>query len=108
MSAISEVVSDYDGVPLILAPDFTLDDEHVLSADELRESLVDLLVPQTTMLIADSATLLQLAQPDSTAEAPTLDTAISHILAQGCELRARDGNRHASAREHAVQRGRTG
>ncbi|KNH04594.1 Hydroxymethylpyrimidine phosphate kinase ThiD [Candidatus Burkholderia brachyanthoides] len=83
--AIAEVVSDYDDVPLILAPDFTLDDEHVLSADELRESLADLLVPQTTMLIADSATLLQLTQPDSDAEAPTLDTAISHILAQGCE-----------------------
>ncbi len=81
----AEVVSDYDDVPLILAPDFTLDDEHVLSADELRESLADLLVPQTTMLIADSTTLLQLAQPDSDAEAPTLDSAISHILAQGCE-----------------------
>jgi hydroxymethylpyrimidine/phosphomethylpyrimidine kinase len=85
VSAIAEVVSDYDDVPLILAPDFTLDDEHVLSADELRESLADLLVPQTTMLIADHATLLQLAQPDSDAESPTLDSAISHILAQGCE-----------------------
>jgi hydroxymethylpyrimidine/phosphomethylpyrimidine kinase len=85
VSAIAEVVSDYDDVPLILAPDFTLDDEHVLAADELRESLADLLVPQTTMLIADHATLLQLAQPDSDAESPTLDSAISHILSQGCE-----------------------
>lgn len=85
VSAIAEVVSDYDDVPLILAPDFTLDDEHVLAADELRESLADLLVPQTTMLIADHATLLQPAQPDSDAEAPTLDSAISHILSQDCE-----------------------
>jgi hydroxymethylpyrimidine/phosphomethylpyrimidine kinase len=85
VSAIAEVVADYDDVPLILAPDFTLDDEHVLSADELRESLADLLVPQTTMLVADHATLLQLAQPDGDAEAPSLDAAISHLLAQGCE-----------------------
>ena len=85
VSAIAEVVADYDDIPLILAPDFTLDDEHVLSADELRESIADLLVPQTTMLVADHATLLQLAQPDGDAEAPSLDAAISHLLAQGCE-----------------------
>ncbi len=85
VSAIAEVVADYDDVPLILAPDFTLDDEHVLAADELRESMADLLVPQTTMLVADHATLLQLAQPDGDAEAPTLDAAISHLLSQGCE-----------------------
>lgn len=46
VSAIAEVVSDYDDIPLILAPDFTLDDEHVLAADELRESIADLLAPQ--------------------------------------------------------------
>jgi hydroxymethylpyrimidine/phosphomethylpyrimidine kinase len=85
VSAIAEVVADYDDVPLILAPDFTLDDEHVLAADELRESLADLLAPQTTLLVADHATLLALAQPDGDAEAPTLDAAISHLLSQGCE-----------------------
>ncbi|WP_114809036.1 hydroxymethylpyrimidine/phosphomethylpyrimidine kinase [Paraburkholderia kururiensis] len=85
VSAIAEVVADYDDVPLILAPDFTLDDEHVLAADELREAIADLLAPQTTLLIADSATLLALAQPDGDAEAPSLDAAISHLLSQGCE-----------------------
>lgn len=85
VSAIAEVVADYDDVPLILAPDFTLDDEHVLAADELREAIADLLAPQTTLLIADSATLLALAQPDGDAEAPNLDAAISHLLSQGCE-----------------------
>jgi hydroxymethylpyrimidine/phosphomethylpyrimidine kinase len=76
VSAIAEVVADYDDIPLILAPDFTLDDEHVLA---------DLLAPQTTLLVADSATLLALAQPDGDAEAPSLDAAISHLLSQGCE-----------------------
>ena len=38
VSAIAEVVADYDDIPLILAPDFTLDDEHVLAADELRHA----------------------------------------------------------------------
>ncbi|WP_233828422.1 hydroxymethylpyrimidine/phosphomethylpyrimidine kinase [Paraburkholderia sp. ZP32-5] len=85
VSAIAEVVADYDDVPLILAPDFTLDDEHVLAADELREAIADLLAPQTTLLVADSSTLLALAQPDGDAEAPSLDAAISHLLSQGCE-----------------------
>ena len=85
VSAIAEVVSDYDGIPLILAPDFTVDDEHVLAADELRESIADLLAPQTTVLIADQATLIALAQPDSEAEAPSLDAAIAHLLSQGTE-----------------------
>ncbi|MDG0026285.1 hydroxymethylpyrimidine/phosphomethylpyrimidine kinase [Trinickia sp. Y13] len=85
VSAIAEVVSDYDGIPLILAPDFTVDDEHVLAADELRESIADLLAPQTTVLIADQATLITLAQPDGEAEAPSLDAAIAHLLSQGTE-----------------------
>ncbi|CAB3759971.1 bifunctional hydroxymethylpyrimidine kinase/phosphomethylpyrimidine kinase [Paraburkholderia solisilvae] len=85
VSAIAEVVADYDDIPLILAPDFTLDDEHVLAADELREAIADLLAPQTTLLVADHATLLALAQPDGDAEAPTLDAAVSHLLSQGCE-----------------------
>ena len=85
VSAIAEVVADYDEIPLILVPDFTLDDEHVLSADELREAIAELLAPQTTVLVADQANLLQLAQPDSDAEAPALDHAINEILSQGCE-----------------------
>ncbi|MBV8259552.1 MAG: hydroxymethylpyrimidine/phosphomethylpyrimidine kinase [Paraburkholderia sp.] len=85
VSAIAEVVADYDDVPLILAPDFTLDDEHVLAADELREAMADLLVPQTTLLVADASVLIALAQPDGDAEAPTVDAAIAHLLANGCE-----------------------
>ncbi|WP_028213164.1 hydroxymethylpyrimidine/phosphomethylpyrimidine kinase [Paraburkholderia mimosarum] len=85
VSAIAEVVADYDDVPLILAPDFTLDDEHVLAADELRETMADLLVPQTTLLVADASVLIALAQPDGDADAPTVDAAIAHLLATGCE-----------------------
>ncbi|MFP3798405.1 hydroxymethylpyrimidine/phosphomethylpyrimidine kinase [Paraburkholderia sp. SIMBA_027] len=85
VSAIAEVVADYDEVPLVLAPDFTLDDEHVLAADELREVVADLLVPQTTLLVADVSVLLALAQPDGDAEAPSIDAVISHLLATGCE-----------------------
>ncbi|GLU30498.1 hydroxymethylpyrimidine/phosphomethylpyrimidine kinase [Trinickia caryophylli] len=85
VSAVAEVISDYDDIPLILAPDFTVDDEHVLAADELRESIADLLAPQTTVLVADHATLCALAQPDGDAESPSLDAAIAQLLSQGTE-----------------------
>jgi hydroxymethylpyrimidine/phosphomethylpyrimidine kinase len=85
VSAIAEVVADYDDLPLILAPDFTLDDEHMLAGDELRESIAELLAPQTTLLIADFATLIQLAQPDSDADPVSVEGAIAHLLGQGCE-----------------------
>ncbi|MFX1684484.1 hydroxymethylpyrimidine/phosphomethylpyrimidine kinase [Paraburkholderia sp. A2RI-6] len=85
VSAIAEVVADYDEVPLVVAPDFTLDDEHVLAADELREVVTDLLVPQTTVLVADVSVLLALAQPDGDADTPSIDSAISHLLSTGCE-----------------------
>jgi hydroxymethylpyrimidine/phosphomethylpyrimidine kinase len=96
VSAIAEVVADYDDVPLILAPDFALDDEHVLSADELRESIAELLAPQTTLLVADYACLLQLAQPDGDAEAPSFESALAQLLSQGCEyiLATGSGNHH--------------
>ncbi|KAG0163387.1 Thiamine-phosphate synthase [Apophysomyces sp. BC1034] len=85
VSAIAEVVADYDDLPLILVPDFTLDEQHMLAGDELRESIAELLAPQTTLLIADPATLVQLAQPDSDADPIALDGAIAHLLGQGCE-----------------------
>lgn len=85
VSAIAEVVADYDDLPLVLVPDFTLDEQHMLAGDELRESIAELLAPQTTLLIADPATLAQLAQPDSDADPVAFDRAIEHLLAQGCE-----------------------
>lgn len=85
VAAIAEVASDYDDLPLILCPDFTLDDEHVLAADDLRESMAELLAPQTSVMVADRALLMQLLQIDSDAEPPSLDKAIAQITDSGCE-----------------------
>ncbi len=84
-SAIAEVVSDYDDMPLILAPDFTLPGEHLLSADELREATATLLAPQTTVLVASHASILLLAQPFLDADNAPLDEAIGVLLEHGCE-----------------------
>lgn len=85
VAAIAEVVADYDDVPLVLAADFALDDEHMMSADELRESIAELLAPQTTLLVADEAALLQIVQPDGDADVPSIEHALAELLSHGCE-----------------------
>lgn len=85
VSAIAEVVADYDSVPLILAPDFTLASDHLLSGDELREALAGVVAPQTTVLVADHANVLLLAQPLLDTDNPSLDDALGALLAHGCE-----------------------
>jgi hydroxymethylpyrimidine/phosphomethylpyrimidine kinase len=95
VSAIAEVVSDYDDVPLILASDFTIDDEHMLSADELRDSITGLLAPQTTVLVASYTGILQMAQTDADGEAVSFEVALEQLLSQGCEyVLATDSGTH--------------
>ncbi|MCY0387534.1 bifunctional hydroxymethylpyrimidine kinase/phosphomethylpyrimidine kinase [Robbsia sp. Bb-Pol-6] len=85
VSAIAEVVADYDDVPLIVCPDFTLDDEHVLAGDDLREAIAELLAPQTSVMVADRSMVLQLMQSDSEGDAPTLEQAVAQLVEDGCE-----------------------
>lgn len=85
VAAIAEVVSDYDDLPLIFCPDFTIDDEHVLAGDDLRDAIAELLVPQTSVMVADRETITQLLQIDNDAEPPLLEGAIAQITDSGCE-----------------------
>lgn len=85
VSAIAEVVADYDDIPLIVCPDFTLDEEHVLAGDDLRESIAELLVPQTSVMVADRGMITQLIQPDTDAEPPTVERARIQLIESGCE-----------------------
>ncbi len=85
VAAIAEVVSDYDDLPLIVCPDFTIDDEHVLAGDDLRDAIAELLVPQTSVMVADRETITQLLQVDNDAEPPSLERAIAQITDSGCE-----------------------
>ncbi|MGI4860793.1 MAG: bifunctional hydroxymethylpyrimidine kinase/phosphomethylpyrimidine kinase [Janthinobacterium lividum] len=85
VSAIAEVVADYDDVPLIVCPDFTLNDEHVLAGDDLRESIAELLAPQTSVMVAERSMVMQLMQSDSDGDAPTLEQAVAQLVEDGCE-----------------------
>lgn len=85
VSAIAEVVADYDDVPLVLVPDFTLAGDHLMSGDELREALAGLVAPQTSVLVASHASVLLLAQPLLDADNPALNDAVAALIEHGCE-----------------------
>ncbi len=61
-SAIAEVVADYDTLPLILHPDLGRDaNGHMLADDHLCAAIGELLVPQSSIVVADAALVRQLA-----------------------------------------------
>ncbi|GAB3625402.1 Hydroxymethylpyrimidine/phosphomethylpyrimidine kinase [Pandoraea terrae] len=86
VAAVAEIVADYDDTPLVIAPDFSLAGEHLLSADELREATASLLAPQSSVLVASPATVIALAQATIENENPTLDEAVAALLEHGCEF----------------------
>ncbi|VVD83663.1 Hydroxymethylpyrimidine/phosphomethylpyrimidine kinase [Pandoraea nosoerga] len=93
VAAIAEIVADYDETPLVVAPDFGLAGEHLLSADELREATASLLVPQASVLVVSPASAIALAQAASENENLSLDEAVSLLLEGGCEfVLVSDGN----------------
>lgn len=85
VSAIAEIVADYDETPLVVAPDFGLAGDHLLSADELHEATASLLVPQASVLVVSPASALALAQAITENENPALDEAVSVLLEHGSE-----------------------
>jgi len=89
VSVIAEVVADYDDLPLIVCPDFTLDEEHVLAGDDLRDAIAELLAPQTSLMVADRAMITQLMQSDGESENDgepvTQESVIAQLTDSGCE-----------------------
>lgn len=86
VAAIAEIVADYDETPLVVAPDFGLAGEHLLSADDLREATASLLVPQASVLVVSPSTAIALAQAIVENESPTQDEAITILLEHGAEF----------------------
>lgn len=61
-SAIAEVVADYDTLPLILHPDLGRDaNGHMLADEHLCAAIGELLVPQSSIVVADAFLARQLA-----------------------------------------------
>ncbi|MCW3480936.1 hydroxymethylpyrimidine/phosphomethylpyrimidine kinase [Neisseriaceae bacterium JH1-16] len=86
VAAITELVSDYPDVPLILDPILASGAGHEFADEELIEALRDLLLPQVTVLTPNSHEARRLAVNDPDEEdGLELNDAARRLTALGCE-----------------------
>ncbi|MDN0083725.1 hydroxymethylpyrimidine/phosphomethylpyrimidine kinase [Crenobacter sp. SG2305] len=86
VAAITELVSDYPDVPLILDPELANAGGHDFADEELLEALRDLLLPQVTVLTPSSLEVRRLASNDPDEEdSLELSDAARRLTALGCE-----------------------
>ncbi|OOZ40267.1 hydroxymethylpyrimidine/phosphomethylpyrimidine kinase [Solemya pervernicosa gill symbiont] len=81
IEAIHTLLRDYPETPVILDPILAAGGGTELSSGEMVEAMVELLLPQTTILTPNSIEARRLAP-----NADTLDACAQEILATGCEL----------------------
>lgn len=96
VAAIAEVVSDYPDIPLVLDPVLSSGRGDPLANEELMAALIDLLLPQTTVLTPNSIEARRLAEgvgeedddeEDTDSEdAPDLVDCARELIDLGCEF----------------------
>ncbi|MHB1656950.1 MAG: bifunctional hydroxymethylpyrimidine kinase/phosphomethylpyrimidine kinase [Burkholderiales bacterium] len=86
IAAIAAIVADYPDVPLILDPVLASGRGDDLSSDDVRAALMDMLIPQTTILTPNSIELRRLVQDETgKTEESSLEACAQHLLGMGCE-----------------------
>ena len=85
IAVIAEIVSDYPDVPLILDPILASGRGDELATDEMTHALLELLLPQTTLLTPNSLEARRLADCDEDDET-SLATCASRLIESGCEF----------------------
>jgi hydroxymethylpyrimidine/phosphomethylpyrimidine kinase len=86
VSAIAEIVADYPDIPLILDPIVASGRGDELANEDLLDAMIDLLLPQTTLLTPNSLEARRLALDEIDDEdAPDLDVCAERLLELGCE-----------------------
>ena len=93
IAAIAAIVSDYPDIPLILDPVLASGRGDEMADEEMIEAMIELLIPQTTVITPNSQEARRLAaddneddKPADDTEAPTLHQCAERILAMGCEF----------------------
>ncbi len=86
IAAIAEIVSDYPDVPLILDPVLASGRGDELASDDMQAALLDMLIPQTTILTPNSMEIRRLLQDDSEENAELdLGECARRLIDMGCE-----------------------
>lgn len=85
IAAIAAIVADYPDVPLILDPVLASGRGDELSTDDMRAAMMDMLIPQTTIITPNSVEARNLVFDELVNDDDALDVCAQHLLAAGCE-----------------------
>ncbi len=88
IAVIAEVLADYPDIPLIMDTVLTSGRGDELSTEEMQEAMIDLLLPQATLITPNSIEARRLAfmdDSDGGEENAPLDDTARRLLAAGCE-----------------------
>ena len=86
IAAIAEIVGDYPDIPLILDPILSSGRGDELASEEMIAALMEMLVPQTTLLTPNSLEVRRLTVDETDEEDnPSLDECAERLLLSGCE-----------------------
>lgn len=86
MAAIAEVVGDYPDIPLILDPVLASGRGDDLADDDMLSVMLEMLVPQTTLMTPNSVEALRLAMHErDDDETPGLPECAEYLVGLGCE-----------------------
>lgn len=85
ITAIAEVVADYPDIPLVFDPVLASGRGDQFSNEEMVDAIIELLLPQTTILTPNSLEARRLAEIDDDAGVPDLPECARRLLGAGCE-----------------------
>jgi hydroxymethylpyrimidine/phosphomethylpyrimidine kinase len=87
IAAIAEVVADYPDIPLILDPVLASGRGDDLVNDEMLSAMLEMLVPQTTLITPNSVEAMRLAMHgrEEEGEEPSLKQCAEYFIELGCE-----------------------
>jgi hydroxymethylpyrimidine/phosphomethylpyrimidine kinase len=87
IAAIAEIVGDYPDIPLILDPVLASGRGDELASENMIAALIDMLIPQTTLLTPNSLEARRLAMDEENDEDdPSLEECASRLISLGCEF----------------------
>lgn len=93
IAAIAAIVSDYPDIPLVLDPVIASGRGDEMADEDMIEAMIELLIPQTTIITPNSQEARRLAaylsddeDDNGEGDAPGLDQCAERLLAMGCEF----------------------
>ena len=108
VAAVAEVISDYPDIPLVFDPVLASGRGDPLADEEMVDAMIELLLPQTTVLTPNSLEARRLALEEDEDERPELSECARRLINAGCEYVLVTGTHEATAQVVNTLYGRHG